>query len=468
MVTGCAKRPKPADLPTPSPKAWAVQEKADASLTDEGSGKAPTPVPRRQVHSQIRTGDLTMTASLLALLNDPGVTGLVEEALANNPDLNATAARLKASGFLLSQTGSRRLPEISAGADRGRNNQSLDDAGEPKAVNAYQVSANISWELDVWGRISDLHQAQVMEHDALGMAYVQAYDALAARVIQAWISAVATSQTHRIEEERLAALTKIEDALLLRYREGLGSLEDYAAARTRTEVARANVSARTESHHRALRTLEVLVGRYPRAEQLPSETLPEIKTAPVVPPEAALKNRPDIRAALAKVDAGRLTALAAEKSRLPALRLVTEISKSSTSFSNLDTASRIWSLAAGLTQPVFQGGRLKDEAMAREAEAEAAVYSLAQTVLSAMKEVEDTLENETALARQESALTTATQEAAKTTAYFRTRYRNGLDNIQTLLIAQEQEMNIKTSLTDIRAARMTNRIDMALALGLGV
>ncbi|MCG8687923.1 MAG: TolC family protein, partial [Desulfobacterales bacterium] len=137
-------------------------------------------------------------------------------------------------------------------------------------------------------------------------------------------------------------------------------------------------------------------------------------------------------------------------------------------FSDLDTASRIWNLAAGLTQPIFQGGRLKDEAMAKEAQAEAAVWDLAQAVLAAMKEVEDAMDNETALAFQEAALTDAVLEAVKTSEYFLTRYRSGLDNIQTLLIAREQEMNIKTSLTDIKAARMTNRIDMALALGLGV
>ena len=228
LGSGCAKRPKPAELPETLPEGWSVQQRAAASLPDQTTDQAVLqPKPK-----QIEIAALTMTASLLDLLNDPSITGLVKEALANNPDLKATAARLRASGFLLSQTGSGRLPEISAGADRGRDNRSLDDAGKPDARNAYQISASISWELDVWGRITDLHQAQLLEHDALGMKYIQAYDALAARVIQAWISAVATLQTHRIEEERLAALIKIEDALMLRYREGLGSLEDYAASRT--------------------------------------------------------------------------------------------------------------------------------------------------------------------------------------------------------------------------------------------
>lgn len=461
VAAGCAGRQeKPAVLPENLPADWAVLSASD----DAGANKPPLPLASRR---QIKAADLPMTASLLDLLDDPTVTALVEEALANNPNLKATAARLKASGFLLSQTGGRRLPEVALGADRGRNNQSVDETGEPLAQNAYGVSANISWELDIWGKISNLHQAQELAHEALGLEYLRAYDALAARVIQAWISALAAARTLEIEKERLTALLNIETSLLNRYREGLGDLKDYSAARTRTEVARSNVSARTETHHRALRTLEILAGRYPKAGQFLHGDLPDIRTAPVVPPDAALKNRPDIRAALARINAGHLNALAAHKDRLPALRLIASVSKSGAALSELDTASRIWNLAAGLAQPVFRGGRLKDRAMAREAEAQALVYTLAQKVLSAIKEVEDALEKETALARQETALATATQEAEKTTAYFRTRYRNGLDNIQTLLTAQEQEMNIKTSLTDIKAARMANRIDMALALGLG-
>lgn len=463
-LTGCAKQYKPASLPQSLPETWAVQ----ADSKSAGS------FPKKELSSpqfqfgKIMTKDLTMSSSLLDLIDDARVTNLVEEAMAGNPDLKATAARLKASGFLLSQTSSRRLPELTAGASRGRNNHNLDESGSPDASDSYQVSASISWELDVWGRISDLQQAEILGHKALEKEYLRAYDALAARVIQAWIQSVAACQTLAIEEERLAALQKIEDTLLFRYREGLGSLEDYSAARTRTKVATASVSSRAEIHRRSLRSLEVLVGRYPEAAILKTDVMPEIESAPIVPPHAALKNRPDIQAALSRIDADQYAAIAAQKNRLPALRLVAEVSKSSTSFSDLDTASRIWNLAAGLTQPIFQGGRLKDEAMAKEAQAEAAVWDLAQAVLAAMKEVEDAMDNETALAFQEAALTDAVLEAVKTSEYFLTRYRSGLDNIQTLLIAREQEMNIKTSLTDIKAARMTNRIDMALALGLGV
>ncbi len=183
LGTGCAGRPKPAALPEDLPAAWAGE-------AESGQVK-PDPAQSVRVGSE----DLAVTSSLLDLINDPRVTALVEEALANNPNIKATAARLKASGFLLSQTESQRMPEISAGASRGRNNQTTDALGNPTARNNYQISANLSWELDIWGRLTDLHQAQVLSYEALTKEYTRAYDALAARVIQAWINCVATYQT---------------------------------------------------------------------------------------------------------------------------------------------------------------------------------------------------------------------------------------------------------------------------------
>lgn len=461
-ASGCTglNRPEPAELPGDLPTQWS----SVAGAVEPGGN----PPQQQAAAGQVRIKDLAVTTSLLDLFNDDGMAALVRQALDHNPDLKATAARLRASGFLLSQTGSRRLPQVSAGADQGRNNQYTDETGAPDTKNHTQISASISWELDLWGRISDRNHSQVLEHKALALEYTRTYDALAARVIQAWINGVAVRQALGIEKERLAALQKIESILLLKYRQGLGSLEEFSAARTRTQVARSNVHARKRFYNSALRTLDILAGRYPGAGKALGKNLPQIRRAPILPPGAALKNRPDIQAALARINAGHLAALAARKDRLPALRLVAEVSKSATSLSQLDTASRIWSLAAGLTQPVFQGGRLKDQALARQAEADAAVYDLARAVLAAMKEVEDALDKETALAAREQALTIAVLEATRTTRYFLDRYRKGLDNIQTLLNAQEQEMNIKTSLTDIRAARMANRIDTALAMGLGV
>lgn len=444
LLTGCAARKPPAALPQDIPLTW--------------TGSSPSP----------RIKDLPMTVSLLDLIKDPALTAIVQEALENNPDLKATAARLQSSGFLLSQTSSRRLPDVSMAMNRGRDNLGIDAAGKHQAQDRYRISAIVSWEIDLWGRLSDQHQSALSQMKAQTQDYNRAYDALAARVVQAWISAIATGQTLEIERQRQKALEKIEIALVHRYREGLGDLEDYAAARTRSQLARANVSARRSAHKKALRALEVLMGKYPRAKLMTAKAFPSITSAPVMPPASVLKNRPDIQAALARIDAENLTALAAQKNRLPALRLVSELSKSSIHGSSLDTADRLWSLAAGLTQPIFQGGRLKDQAQAQTLKADAAVHDLAVAVLKAMKEVEDTREMEKGLASQEAALTTAAKEAAKTTSFFMTRYRKGLVNIQNLLIAQEQEMNIKTHLTDIKASRMTNRIDMALALGLGV
>jgi len=93
---------------------------------------------------------------------------------------------------------------------------------------------------------------------------------------------------------------------------------------------------------------------------------------------------------------------------------------------------------------------------------------LYEIVLNAMKEIEGVLSSDNALKVQEEALLNAVNESEKSRHYFEKRYQRGLDTMQSLLMAQEQEISIKQSLIAIRSARLSNRIDLAIATGLSV
>jgi outer membrane protein TolC len=93
------------------------------------------------------------------------------------------------------------------------------------------------------------------------------------------------------------------------------------------------------------------------------------------------------------------------------------------------------------------------------------LYSI---VLRALKEVEDSLDLDRELAVQSAALESAVRESEISSGYFTERYRQGLDSIQNLLIAKEQEMSVKIRLSQVEFQRLSNRIDLALALGVGV
>jgi len=404
---------------------------------------------------------LPIASRLLDLIDSDKLRTLVTEALENNPDIKAAAFRLQSARYLLSGPGSQRIPKVDTGFSRGRSKQ--EDNYGTRTSN--KITANIKWEIDLWGRLADEYQAANQEVQAKEQDLLKARDALAARVIQAWIRQKAARRAKAIETQRLLVLQQIEDILIHRYRDGIGSLDEYAAAKTRTHVAKADLSVQQADLADSIRTLELLLGRYPKGQlscgrEWPALALPELDT-----PAAVLLNRPDIRAGLARVNAAQNQARAADKARLPGVTVSAELFRSGTRLSDIGSATTYWELLGSVFQPLFQGGRLRDEARAGHLQADAAIQDLHTIVLQALAEVENALTLEKELAVQAKALEIAAVEAENSSRYFVGRYRQGLDNIQTLLIAREQEISVKLRLNQARADRLSNRVNLAIALG---
>ncbi|WP_320042765.1 TolC family protein [uncultured Desulfobacter sp.] len=416
------------------------------------------------VTTSSRPETLPITSRLLDLIDSGELKALVDEALKNNPDIKALAFRLQSQRYLLSGPGSQSMPKVDAGFSSTRNNQEYNS--DTRSI--HKITANVSWEIDLWGRLADEYTAADQEVQAKEQDLLKARDALAARVIQAWIRQKAARRAKVIETERLAVLQQIEDILIHRYRDGIGSLDEYAAARTRTQVAKADLSAQQADLADFIRTLELLLGRYPQGQltcgrEWPALALPEPDT-----PAAVLLNRPDIRAALARVDAALAQASAKDKARLPGVTLSAELFRSGTTLSDIGSATTYWVFLGSVFQPLFQSGRLRDEARAGHLEADAAIQDLHAVVLQALSEVENALTLENQLAVQAKALGIAATESEKSSRYFADRYRQGLDNIQTLLIAKEQEISVKLRLNQALADQLSNRVNLAIAAGTGL
>ena len=443
-VSGCALMPKrpEVELPNHIPPQW-----ASGATVDE----------------------LPVSAGLLDLIREKQVEELVCEALENNPNLAATALRLKASRYLLKTPFSNLLPKASLEFSKGRINNELDlETGERKTENSHQLSLGVNWEIDIWGRLADEYAASENAVLADAYVYLRAKDALAARVIQTWLEQVAIRRSLLIAEERVAVLRHVETSLMERYKNGIGGLDELSTAKSRTQIAIADVSVLKADLSGAVRNLEVLLGRYPGGDLTQSVDLPVIAHPPVGLPAAVLLNRPDIQAGLVKVESERDLASSADKAILPQFRLSGQVFRQSALLGDMGGATSYWDILGSLFQPLFEGGRIRSEAKARHAEADASLMELHAIVLEALKEVEQAFQREHELAAQAVAIKAAAEESEKSSRYYEQRYRQGLDTIQSLLIAREQEMSVKIRLNQVRAERLSNRIDLALALGVGV
>lgn len=445
LLSSCVafRKPIPANLPKDIPLAWATD---------------------------INIKKLPITASLIDLIGKQKVLcQLIDEALKNNPNLKATALRLKSAGYLLTGSRSKLLPQMNAEFSKGQDNQKIDiETSKQKISNSNQISLGINWELDIWGKLTNEREASKQSFIAQKYEYLHIRDALVARIIQAWIEQVAIRRSINIERERIDALQRIEIILAERYKSGIGSIDEMSAAKSRTEIAKADLSSRNAVRQRSIRKLEVLLGRYPKGNIVSNIELPEIKSPPTYLPSSILLNRPDIQVALARVKAASNTSRAADKAILPELRLSGQVFRQSTNLNDLGKATSNWGILGSLFQPLFEGKKIISISKAMRAEAEASLMDLHEVVLLALKEVEDALNAERDLTVQSLALEMAFNESKKGSLYYEDRYKQGIDTLQSLLIAKEQEMSVKIRLNEIKAERWSNRIDLALALGLGI
>lgn len=232
-------------------------------------------------------------------------------------------------------------------------------------------------------------------------------------------------------------------------------------AALRTLKPRLEASIITISHQLAL-----LLGRMPNDNKdLKPETLAELPPLPKTGlPADLIENRPDVRAALNRVRAADERVAVAVADRLPALRLT-----ASAGYSNRDAADifddLLWNIAGNILAPVLDGGRRKAEADRAEAAMKEQLAVCGTVLLTAMREVEDALvneskQNETIERQQEQ------HEAARQTLkYARFRYKSGLTEYLPVMTALNREQTLARIMVDTRQQRLSYRIQLQRALG---
>jgi outer membrane protein TolC len=220
---------------------------------------------------------------------------------------------------------------------------------------------------------------------------------------------------------------------------------------------------------RALRQLELLLGRYPSARIKTGDELPTIKSAvPAGLPADLIARRPDLVAADRRLAAADRRLAQSRRALLPSISLTASTGRSSGELGDLlDGNFSVWNLIGNISQPLLQGGRLRAGVDLSQAGLDQALASYAQSALRAYAEVEQALAGEEFLTNQEKALKTATSEALAARTLAEERYAKGLSDLITLLDAQRRAFDAKSRLLSVQRMRLDGRIDLYLALGGG-
>jgi multidrug efflux system outer membrane protein len=426
--------------------------------------------------------------------NDPQLTALVAEAVYRNPDLRAAAARVEASRYAIKVAASSLYPRIAmkglgerqgreiggnrgAGIDppdlgglgvdlsSGASDTSSLDISSQRWV--YGLGVGASWELDVWGRVRSKKAAARADSAALEADYEYARQSLAAAVARAYFSTIEAAQQEANAQETLDLYQEYLKLTAQRKEQGHASDFELAQVKSRTAGAKDTLFSAQAARAQAIRAIEVVTSNYPAGRLKTRRTFPaQPKAPPAGMPAQILERRPDIIAAEERVAAAFHRKYEARAARLPRFSLS---ASGGMGTAQLDTVGVIeavnWSLAAGVIQPIFFGGELKAVQDIRTAEQRAAVASYVGVALRAFEDVEDALAAEYYLRQREGALGEMVSTSADAVTLGRGRLGEGQEDMFTILRLAGENLAAKIQLTQVRASRLRERVNLHLALG---
>ena len=398
----------------------------------------------------------------IAAFGDSALIATVDEALRNNFGLRQAAANLEVAGAVARQADKRLEPIVglSLPAEVG-------GGGGTETGATFGASLDLAWEIDVWGRISSGQAAALADFQAAAATYNGARLSLAAQTTKAWFLATQAWKQLEIADSTAANLRELVGLTLTKQEIGQASEQDVRL--TRADLASADETAANLRgvYRDALRSLEVLLGRYPAALiEVPREFLPVPPPVPPGLPSEILERRPDVVAADRRVAASFSRVDSAKAARLPRLSLSASVGGASDNLGDaLDPANAIWNVGANLLVPILDQGVLQLGVEITTAQQEAAVADYAATGLAAFREVESSLDQENLLLEREELLGQAVEDNAEAYRLAEVQFDVGVIDQLSLLQIQTRLFQSESQLVTVQGSRLANRVNLHLALG---
>lgn len=402
--------------------------------------------------------------------NDPILDELVSRALAASPDIRTAALRFSGARVQNRITASSGGPSLNATANVSRVQTSANSPStralkevlpEPDELinlmtdpyNWYQAGLDFSWEIDLWGHVRRATEASAADSAAQGEMLKLAKLSIVGDVVDDYYRLRAIQQQRRLAEDNVRVM---EQRLSLIHARARGGEQDY----TDTELQQSDLSATRaglvdlrQQEGIAMNQLLLLLGEHPGAlaqelawhpSAFAAETLPSLSMG--LPSDVAL-NRPDIRAAEARLHAATARIGVAKAELYPAITLGAHIGSETYTAGNFgEWASRSWSVGPGLDLPLFDRGRRKATVVLRETEQQQAAVDFHKTVLQAWQEIDDALSGYAAAQQKLTAQEQRVRSANEALSLIQARYEGGLTSFINVLDSERSLINARQSL----------------------
>lgn len=394
---------------------------------------------------------------------------LIDLAHKQNPDLRIAGERVLQAELQMRIAGASLFPSFTINGSTG-SGRSRFDSGEWDSNENSRVGLGASYEVDLWGRVSAGISAARAGYESRQFDEAAAQLSVSGAVASAWFQWLALQQRIASAEENIRIAERISRIVQVRYDNGVATAADVSRQRTNLLSQQSALLPLQLQARQTRAALALLLGESPlqfdvsAQERLLDLALPEVGDGI---PADLLTRRPDLASVEAQLQAADADVAAARAALLPGVQLSASAARSSAALLSLSppTDSLSWSL--GLAQTLFNGGRLRNQVKLSESQRVALVEQYRKAILTALQETADAFDRRAVSAEQEGRQGEILAEAERTLRLVETRYREGTDDLMSLLEAQRTVFQARDQLVQQRRDRLDATVDLYLALGGG-
>jgi len=408
------------------------------------------------------------------VFGDQGLNALEEQVTVSNQTIAQAEAQFRAARAGVRLARADLFPTVGVGATATRssgvtNRSSASPQGAPPAVTAYSVPADLSWELDLFGRVRRTVEASVANAQASAADLESVRLAMHAELAVGYFALRGLDAEMRLLDSTVTAYEAALSITTNRYRQGVVSGVDVAQAQTLLETTRAEAIDLRVARAQVEHAIATLVGRPPGDFSLAPETVAVLPpSVPLVVPSELLERRPDLAGAERRVAAANAGIGVAKAAYFPTLALSASGGFQGSALSGLfSLPNRFWSLGASLAETLFEGGKRKAASAQAMASYDATVAAYRGSVLNAFQEVEDGLAALRIFAEEADQQAKAVAAADHLLALAKNRYQAGITTYLEVVTAQSAALANQRTAVQLLTRRMTASVGLLEALGGG-
>ncbi len=426
-----------------------------------------TPSSFYQTSANTPSTPLPLNEKWWTIFADPALDQLIDRAEQGNTDIQLAVARLSQARAQLRSAAAEQLPQLSIGGNASKQTGALINAAGGGGT-LYSLGGNLSYELDMLGRLSKTKKAARLDTAAAGELVRAAHLLIQADTAQAYF------EIRTLDEERatLAGAAANERAALEileeRARNGLVSELDVVQARGELATINADQLALDRRRAEVKHSLAFLMGEVPSNLNIAGAAIAPPPQIPADIPSAVLARRADIGAAERRLGAATLRVGVAKASWLPQLSLTGSRGYASPSLGTLlQSVTQNFGVGFLLSLPFLDGGRRAAAVKSAKADVEVAAVEYRAQILTAFRDVENQLSAVRLLDDQSSVIATASAANLRAKDITEARHRNGMISRLAVLEANRTQLQSARDAVQNKFARYVATIGLVRALGGG-